>query len=79
MSYYSTCVSGELSPAHSIWSSWFICQVFTSHITSHGLTCYYLKHFSSLTVFNTMVNDPSLVKKAKGGGDRESFKKYTLT
>lgn len=81
MSYYSACVSGELSPAHSIRSSWSICQVFTFYITSHGMTCCYLKHFSNLTVFNTMVNDPNLVEKATREKEegQESFKKYTLT
>lgn len=79
MSYYSACVSGELSPATPSGAHGPICQVFTSHITSHGITSCYLKQFSNLTVFNTMVNDPNLAEKAKKGweeGQREFQKVY---
>lgn len=76
MSYCSACVSGELSLAHSIWSSWSYLPSVHLPRSKSWYDLLLSKTFSNLTVFNTMVNDPFLVEKAKRESGEEGQRKF---
>lgn len=76
MSYCSACVSGELSPAHSIWSSWSYLPSVHLPRSKSWYDLLLSKTSSNLTVFNTVVNDPFLVEKAKRESGEEGQREF---